>query len=105
MKQIIAALAVSAALIQPAAAGDREVFGAVIGAMVGYHLMKESNTVEVQPQVVISAPRRHYHPQTVVVVQQQPQRHYNRIHPQTARIAAETCYHYGRGRHDNIICR
>jgi hypothetical protein len=106
MKQIIAAIAVSAALIQPAAADDRQVFGAIVGAVIGYHLMERANTVEVQPQVVISAPvpHRHYHPQTVVVVQQ-PQRHYNHIHPQTARIYRDTCTAYGHGRHGNVICR
>jgi hypothetical protein len=106
MKQIIAALAVSAALIQPAAADDRQVFGAIVGAVIGYHLMKEANTVEVQPQVVISAPapRRHYHPQTVVVVQQpQRHRHYN-IHPQTVRRAMDTCTVYGRGHHGSVVC-
>ena len=87
MKQIIAALAVSAALIQPAAADDRQVFGAIVGAVIGYHLMKEANTVEVQPQVVISAPapRRHYHPQTV-------------------RRAMDTCTVYGRGHHGSVVC-
>ena len=103
MKQIIAAIAVSAALIQPAAADDRQVFGAIVGAVIGYHLMERANTVEVQPQVVISAPQRHYRPETVIVVQKQPQRHYH-VHPQTVRRAMDTCTVYGRGHHGSVVC-
>lgn len=105
MKKLLASAAILAAFTQPAAANDAQIFGAIAGAVIGYHLMERSNTLEVQPQIVITAPHRHYQPQTVIVVQQ-PQHHYRHgIHPQTARIYSDTCTAYGQGRHGNVICR
>ena len=48
MKQIILALTLAAAIAQPAAANDREVFGAVFGAIIGYQIAKAT-----APQVVV----------------------------------------------------
>jgi hypothetical protein len=48
MKQIILALTLAAAIAQPAAANDREVFGAVFGAIIGYQIAKAT-----EPQVVV----------------------------------------------------
>ena len=105
MKKFLASAAILAAFVQPAAASDdARIFGAVVGAVIGYHIMDSANRVEVQPQVVITAPQRHYRPETVIVVQQQPQRHYH-VHPQTVRIYRDTCTAYGRGRHGNVICQ
>lgn len=106
MKKFLASAAILAAFVQPAAASDdARVFGAVVGAVIGYHIMDRANRVEIQPQVVITAPRphRHYHPETVIVVQQ-PE-HHQHIHPQTVRIYRDTCTAYGRGRHGNVICQ
>lgn len=105
MKKFLALAAILAAFTQPAAANDdARIFGAVVGAVIGYHLMDRSDNIQVQPQVVITAPVHRHYPQTVVVVQQ-PQRHHHHIHPQTARIYRDTCTVYGQGRHGNVICR
>ena len=51
MKRILTVVLVLAAIAQPAAANDREVIGAVLGAVIGYQIAKAT-----QPQVVYVNP-------------------------------------------------
>lgn len=72
MKQIILALTLAAAIAQPAAANDREVFGAVFGAIIGYQIAKAT---EPQPQIVVQQDNRPVYDQrrNVYVDRYQPQ--------------------------------
>lgn len=92
MKKILALIATTLVLTQPARADNAQVFGAVVGAWIGYEIMSQRQ----EPQII-------YRPQPQVVIVQQP--HYHRIHPQTARIYRDTCTVYGYGRHGEVICR
>ena len=47
MNKILAAVMLTAAMVQPAAADDRQVFGAIVGAVIGYELMRPQ-----QPQII-----------------------------------------------------
>jgi hypothetical protein len=67
VKSFVAALAV-AAVITPAQADDRAVFGAVIAGVITYHVLKEREEPRVvhvpvyqQPQVIIVQPLRQPH--------------------------------------------
>ena len=65
LKSLVAALAV-AAVITPAQADDRAVFGAVIAGVITYHVLKQHDEPRVvyqqpvyqQPQVIIVQPLR-----------------------------------------------
>ena len=65
VKSLVAALAV-AAVITPAQADDRAVFGAVIAGVITYHVLKHNDEPRVvyqqpvyqQPQVIIVQPLR-----------------------------------------------
>ena len=65
VKSLVAALAV-AAVITPAQADDRAVFGAVIAGVITYHVLKQHDEPRVvyqqpvyqQPQVIIVQPLR-----------------------------------------------
>ena len=68
VKSFVAALAV-AAVITPAQADDRAVFGAVIAGVITYHVLKQHDEPRViyqqpvyqQPQVIIVQPVRQPH--------------------------------------------
>ena len=68
VKSLVAALAV-AAVITPAQADDRAVFGAVIAGVITYHVLKQHDEPRVvhqqpvytQPQVIIVQPLRQPH--------------------------------------------
>ena len=64
VKSFVAALAV-AAVITPAQADDRAVFGAVIAGVITYHVLKQQDEprviVQQQPQVIIVQPLRQPH--------------------------------------------
>jgi hypothetical protein len=68
VKSLVAALAV-AAVITPAQADDRAVFGAVIAGVITYHVLKHNDEPRVvyqqpvyqQPQVIIVQPLRQPH--------------------------------------------
>ena len=64
VKSLVAALAV-AAVITPAQADDRAVFGAVIAGVITYHVLKQQDEPRVvyqqQPQVIIVQPMRQPH--------------------------------------------
>ena len=66
VKSLVAALAV-AAVITPAQADDRAVFGAVIAGVITYHVLKQDEPrvvyqpVYTQPQVIIVGPLRQPH--------------------------------------------
>ncbi len=67
VKSFVAALAV-AAVITPAQADDRAVFGAVIAGVITYHVLKQHDEPRVvyqpvyqQPQVIIVQPLRQPH--------------------------------------------
>jgi len=68
LKSLVAALAV-AAVITPAQADDRAVFGAVIAGVITYHVLKQHDEPRVvyqqpvyqQPQVIIVQPLRQPH--------------------------------------------
>lgn len=68
VKSFVAALAV-AAVITPAQADDRAVFGAVIAGVITYHVLKHNDEPRVvyqqpvyqQPQVIIVQPLRQPH--------------------------------------------
>ncbi len=65
VKSLVAALAI-AAVITPAQADDRAVFGAVIAGVITYHVLKQHDEPRVvyqqpvyqQPQVIIVQPMR-----------------------------------------------
>ncbi len=84
MKQIILALTLAAAIAQPAAANDREVFGAVFGAIIGYQLAKAT-----APQVVVvpqQAPIYQDHRTNRVIDLRHPQPQSNRCWTRLDRI-------------------
>ncbi len=86
MKQIILALTLAAAIAQPAAANDREVFGAVFGAIIGYQLAKAT-----APQVVVvpqQAPIYQDHRTNRVIDLRHPQPQSNRCWTRLDRINA-----------------
>jgi len=68
VKSLVAALAI-AAVITPAQADDRAVFGAVIAGVITYHVLKQHDEPRVvyqqpvyqQPQVIIVQPLRQPH--------------------------------------------
>ena len=68
VKSFVAALA-AAAVITPAQADDRAVFGAVIAGVITYHVLKHNDEprvvyqqpVDPQPQVIIVQPLRQPH--------------------------------------------
>ena len=68
LKSLVAALAI-AAVITPAQADDRAVFGAVIAGVITYHVLKHNDEPRVvyqqpvyqQPQVIIVQPLRQPH--------------------------------------------
>jgi len=64
VKSLVAALAV-AAVITPAQADDRAVFGAVIAGVITYHVLKQQDEPRVvyqqQPQVIVVQPLRQPH--------------------------------------------
>ena len=68
VKSFVAALAI-AAVITPAQADDRAVFGAVIAGVITYHVLKQHDEPRViyqqpvyqQPQVIIVQPLRQPH--------------------------------------------
>jgi len=68
VKSFVAALAI-AAVITPAQADDRAVFGAVIAGVITYHVLKHNDEPRVvyqqpvyqQPQVIIVQPLRQPH--------------------------------------------
>ena len=64
VKSLVAALAV-AAVITPAQADDRAVFGAVVAGVITYHVLKQQDEPRVvyqqQPQVIIVQPMRQPH--------------------------------------------
>ena len=64
VKSLVAALAI-AAVITPAQADDRAVFGAVIAGVITYHVLKQQDEPRVvyqqQPQVIIVQPLRQPH--------------------------------------------
>lgn len=70
MKQILA-MVLAAMAIQPAVAGDREVFGVIAGAVIGYQIMKAT-----EPQVV------YVNPQNPVYVDNRSHRMVDLRHPQ-----------------------
>ena len=60
VKSLVAAMAV-AAVITPAQADDRAVFGAVIAGVITYHVLKQDEprvVYQQQPQVIIVQPLR-----------------------------------------------
>jgi hypothetical protein len=84
MKQIILALTLAAAIAQPAAANDREVFGAVFGAIIGYQIAKAT-----EPQVVVvpqQAPIYQDHRTNRVIDLRHPQPQSNRCWTRLDRI-------------------
>ena len=84
MKQIILALTLAAAIAQPAAANDREVFGAVFGAIIGYQIAKAT-----APQVVVvpqQAPIYQDHRTNRVIDLRHPQPQSNRCWTRLDRI-------------------
>jgi hypothetical protein len=86
MKQIILALTLAAAIAQPAAANDREVFGAVFGAIIGYQIAKAT-----APQVVVvpqQAPIYQDHRTNRVIDLRHPQPQSNRCWTRLDRINA-----------------
>jgi hypothetical protein len=86
MKQIILALTLAAAIAQPAAANDREVFGAVFGAIIGYQIAKAT-----EPQVVVvpqQAPIYQDHRTNRVIDLRHPQPQSNRCWTRLDRINA-----------------
>jgi hypothetical protein len=110
MKAIIAALVIAVA--GPAQASDREVFSAILGAAIGYHIGVSQVPQPVHPQevyVFVQQPdyrhqqhqyRNHqYQPQVIVVEQR------GHVHPQLQRIYRDQCIVDGPGRHGHIICR
>jgi len=66
VKSLVAALAV-AAVITPAQADDRAVFGAVIAGVITYHVLKQHD----EPRVVYQQPV-YQQPQVIVVQPRQP---------------------------------
>ena len=67
VKSLVAAMA-AAAVIAPAQADDRAVFGAVIAGVITYHVLKQDEPrvvyqqpVYTQPQVIIVQPLRQPH--------------------------------------------
>ena len=86
MKQIILALTLAAAIAQPAAANDREVFGAVFGAIIGYQIAKATAP---QPQIVHQqAPIYQDHRTNRVIDLRHPQPQSNRCWTRLDRINA-----------------
>lgn len=87
MKRIITAVALMLAVSQTAtAATDKEILGAVVGAVIGYQIAQGNTRVEVTPEIIIQsqphryrAPAQYHQSRVVVEYYYSPRRHHYRI--------------------------